>query len=77
VLNPVLEQNQRFPGKVRMTLYPRGKIILSGVVIQAESTHTFVRRLQSTDEARVQKANRFREVFREVSLDDYLREVRK
>jgi len=77
VLNPVLEQNRRFPGKVNMTFYPRGKVILTTIVIQAESTHTFVRRLQSTDEAKVEQADRYREVFREVSLDDYLRETRK
>jgi hypothetical protein len=77
VLNPILEQNRRFPGKVNMTLYPRGKVILSGIAIQAESTHTFVRRLQSTDEAKVEQADRFREVFRGVSLDDYFREVRR
>jgi len=77
VLNPVLEQNRRFPGKVNITFYPRGKVLLPGVVIQAESTHTFVRRLQSTDEAKVEQANRFREWFREVSLDDYLRETRR
>lgn len=74
-LNPVLEQNRRFPGKVVMTLYPRGKVIFSTVAIKAESTHTFVRRLQSTDESKVAQAERYRELFREVPLDDYLREV--
>jgi len=73
LLNPVIEQNRRFPGKVNMTLYPKGKVILSNTAIQAESTHTFVRRLQSTDEVKVEQADRFRELFREVSLDDYLR----
>ena len=76
-LNPILEQNRRFPGKVSMTLYPRGKVIFSGSAIHAESTHTFVRRLQATDEAKVTQANRNRELFREVSLDDYLREIHK
>jgi hypothetical protein len=76
-LNPILERNRRFPGKVCMTLYPQGKVIISSSAFQAESTHTFVRRLQSQDEARVEQANRYRELFREVSLDDYLREVRK
>lgn len=76
-LNPILEQNRRFPGKVNMTLYPLGKVIISRVAIHAESTHTFVRRLQSPDEAKVALANRYREVFREVSLDDYLRETRQ
>jgi len=77
VLNPVLEQNRRFPGKVNVTFYPRGKVILTGIVIQAESTHTFVRRLHSADKAKVEQADRCRETFREVSLDDYLREVRR
>ena len=76
-LNPILEQNRRFPGKVNMTLYPQGKIILSRTAIHVESTHTFVRRLQSPDETKVEQANRYRELFREVSLDDYLRETRK
>ena len=76
-LNPILEHNRRFPGKVSMTLYPRGKVIISGVVVRAESTHTFVRRLQTPDKARVEQANRYRERFREVSLDVYLREVRR
>ncbi|MCL2117693.1 MAG: hypothetical protein FWH27_04605 [Planctomycetaceae bacterium] len=76
-LNPVLEQNQRFPGKVGMTLYPRGKVIISSRAIHAESTHTFVRRLQPPDEERVEQANRYRRQFHEVSLDDYLREGRK
>ena len=76
-LNPILEQNRRFPGKVNLTLYPRGKVIITGHVIHAESTHIFVRRLQSPDELRVQQANRYRELFREVPLDDYLREVRR
>ena len=75
-LNPVLEQHRRFPGKVSMTFYPKGKVFLTGAAIQAESTHTFVRRLQSTDETKIEQANRYRELFREVSLDDYLREVR-
>jgi hypothetical protein len=76
-LNPAIEQNQRFPGKVNMTLYPKGKVIIAQRAIHAESTHTFVRRLQSTDEAKVEQANRYRERFREVPLDDYLREVRR
>ena len=74
-LNPILEQNRRFPGKVDLTLYPRGKVIISGVAIHAESTHTFVRRLQSPDEAKIEQANRFCEQFREVPLETYLREV--
>ena len=76
-LNPILEQNRRFPGKVHLTLYPRGKVIVSGLAIHVETTHTFVRRLQSPDEVKVEQANRYRERFREVSLDDYLREVRR
>ena len=76
-LNPILEQNRRFAGKVHLTLYPRGKVIISGVVIHAESTHSFVRRLQSPDEGKMEQANRYRALFQEVSLDDYLREVRK
>ena len=76
-LNPVIAQNQRFPGKVNMTLYPQGKVIISRRAIHAETTHTFVRRLQSPDEARVEQANRYRNQFREVSLDDYLREVNR
>ena len=76
LLNPVLEQHRRFPGKVSMTLYPKGKVFLTGTAIQAESTHTFVWRLQSTDEAKVEQANRSRELFREISLDDYIRETR-
>ena len=76
-LNPILEQYRRFPGKVTMTLYPRGKVIISGGAIHAESTHTFVRRLQLPDETKVAQANRYSESFREVSLDDYLRETRR
>ena len=76
-LNPILEQNRRFPGKVNLTLYPRGKVVISGRVIHAESTHSFVRRLQSPDEAKVEQAKRYRELFTEVSLDDYLRAVRR
>jgi len=75
-LNPILEKNRRFPGKVAMTFYPRGRIILSRSAIHAESTHTFGRRLHPSDEARIVEAERYREQFREVSLDDYLREVR-
>ena len=77
LLNQIIEQHRRFPGKVNMTLYPKGKVIISQHAIQAETTHTFVRRLQSADEAKIEQANRYRELFREVSLDDYLREVRK
>ena len=77
LLNPVLEENRRFPGRVKMTLYPKGKVILSQRAILAESTHTFVRRLQSTDQAKVEQANKYRKLFRQIPLDDYLREVRK
>jgi hypothetical protein len=75
VLNSVLEQHQRFPGKVSMTLYPKGKVILAGSVLQVETTHTFVRRLQAADENRVRQAKKFQELFRELSPDNYLREV--
>ena len=76
VLNPIIEKNQRFPGKVHMTFYPKGKVLLARTVIEAESTHTFVRRLQSTDEAKIkQQAKRHLELFRQVPLDEYLRTV--
>jgi len=76
-LNPILEQNRRFPGKVSITLYPRGKVILSWYAVHAESTHTFVRRLQSPDKMKVEQADRYRELFLEVPLNDYLREVNR
>ena len=76
-LNPILEQHQRFPGKINMTIYPRGKVILSRMAVHAEATHTFVWRLQSPDETKVKQANRCRELFREVPLDNYLREVNR
>ncbi|MDR1384656.1 MAG: hypothetical protein LBJ67_12560 [Planctomycetaceae bacterium] len=75
VLNPTLERHQRFPGKVSMTLYPKGKIILAGSVFQVETTHAFVRRLQPTDENRVRQAKKFQELFRELPPDDYLLEI--
>ena len=74
-LNPILEQNRRFPGKINVTFYPQGKVVLARVVIQAELTHTFVRRLQATDEAKLEQAKRYNESFREVSLDEYIRTV--
>lgn len=74
-LNSILEKNKRFPGKVGMTLYPQGKIILAKVVLQTELTHTFVRRLQPTDEAKIEQAKQYDKRFREVSLDDYIRIV--
>ena len=74
-LNPILEKNQRFPGKVSVTLYPQGKVILARSVMQAELTHTFVRRLQASDEAKIELAKRYTERFREVSLDEYIRTV--
>ncbi|MDR1494272.1 MAG: hypothetical protein LBT05_16375 [Planctomycetaceae bacterium] len=74
-LNPILEQHRRFPGKVSMTLYPKGKVILAGSVLQIETTHVFVRRLQPADENRIRQAKKFQELFRELPPDDYVREV--
>jgi len=76
VLNPVLEQHHRFAGKVSMTLYPKGKVIFANSVIQAETSHTFVRRLQSADETKIRQIQKFQQLFRTVPPEDYLREVR-
>jgi len=75
VINPVLEQYRRFPTKVALTLYPRGKILIATRSIVAESTHTFVRRLQYGDEQKIGQIKQYQKVFRMISPDDYYREV--
>ena len=75
VINPVLEQYRRFPTKVALTLYPKGKILIATHSVMAESTHTFVRRLQYGDEQKIEQIKQYKKLFRMVSADDYYREV--
>jgi len=76
-LNQTLEQNKRFPEKVTVKLYPKGKNVLSSTTIQADSTHVISKRLSESDNALIAQAQQYMQSFLALPFEKYQQEVHK
>ncbi|MDR1957944.1 MAG: hypothetical protein LBQ54_02690 [Planctomycetaceae bacterium] len=76
-LNPYFEKNNRFPEKVTVKLYPKGKKVLSSTTIQADSSHLISKRLTDAETSLLKQAEQYRQSFTAVPLDDYQKEMKK
>ena len=76
-LNEYLARNHRFPEKVSVKLYPKGKNVLSSTTVQGESTHVIMKRIADSDQELLKWAKEYLESFRKVPFDSYQVELKK
>lgn len=76
-LNEYLARNNRFPEKVSIKLYPKGKNVLSSTTVQADSTHVILKRIADSDQELIKRAKESLESFTKVPFDSYQVELKK
>ncbi|MBO7726268.1 MAG: hypothetical protein J6S40_07330 [Thermoguttaceae bacterium] len=70
VVNGVLAREKRFPAKIRLTLYPKGKGLFAKPDI-ITSDHKIIRRLSEEDLGRIVRASHFSEQFPKQTFGNY------
>lgn len=76
-LNEYLARNNRFPEKVTVKLYPKGKNVLSSTTVQGESTHVILKRIADSDLELIKRAKESLETFQKIPFENYQVELKK
>ena len=71
-VNDLLAHEKRFPTKIRLTLYPKGKTLFAKPDI-ITSDHKIIRRLSEEDLGRIVRASHFSEQFPKQTFGNYYR----
>ena len=74
-INQTLQQQNIFPEKISINVYPKGKLRLGGRNIKIESEHKLVRRLSEKDHGRIIRALHFTEQFPKTTFGEYYKMV--
>ena len=69
-VNELLARERRFPAKIRLTLYPKGKTLFAKPDI-ITSDHKIIRRLSEEDLGRIVRASHFSEQFPKRTFGNY------
>lgn len=73
-VNETLCREKRFPARVRLNWYPKGKGLFSKPVV-ISSEHKIIRRLSEEDLGRIVRANHFAEQFPKLTFGNYYKTV--
>ena len=73
-VNDLLTREKRFPAKIRLILYPKGKALFAKPDI-ITSEHKIIRRLAEEDLGRIVRATHFAEQFPKITFGNYYQTV--
>ena len=73
-VNEILRQEERFPAKIKLTVYPKGKWLFARI-IEIESEHKIVRRLSEDDRGKIIRALHFAKQFPKMTFGKYYKTV--
>ncbi|MGL4595842.1 MAG: hypothetical protein ACRCUY_14060 [Thermoguttaceae bacterium] len=70
-VNRILRESNRFPHKITMSIYPKGKTGIRPLEEQMSSTHQMVFRFTELDDKRLDQVHEWMRVFQTISFAEY------